>query len=113
MELRTSESVKNQEDYNIMIEHINKMINKENTNPPSGSIILGIRYANDYLNEITKMLETEYVDMIILNELSKKVVKDLEFIRADCKKRFSTQNTMDNNIMMGIILDFILTLHGD
>ena len=113
MELIKSESVKKQEDYILMIEQINNMINKKNTDPPSGSIILGIRYANDYINEITKMLEMEYVDMIILNELSNRVLKDLEFIRADCKKRFRTQNTIDNNIMMSCILDFILTLHGD
>lgn len=110
METLTSNSVKQQIDYIVMMNHIDNMLKKTNTNPPMGSIIIGKEYANDYMNEINKMLETEYINMTILKELSNKVLYDLNFIRADCKKRFSSQHTQDNDNMMSIILDFILTL---
>ena len=60
------------------------------------------------------MLSSEYIDKDILKKLSEDVRVDLEFIRADCKKRaFCSEHVQDNNNMMSMILDFILTLNDD
>ena len=107
---RTSNSVKQQLDYIITMRLIDNMLKKENTNPPKGSIIIGMEYANIYMNMINMMLCMEYVDMNILEELSNKVRGDLEFISSDSKKRVKSQHTIDNDNMMSMILDFILSL---
>ena len=105
--------IKEQIDYKIMIDSINKILEKK---PISGSIILGKKYANFYLQEINKMLEFDDKDVVrvredILEMLTKKVEPDLEFIRKDCANRFYNEDVQDNNNMMSIILDFILTLN--
>jgi hypothetical protein len=99
-------NIKEQIDYKIMIDCINKILEKK---PISGSIILGKKYAKFYLEEINKMLE--FGDRDILEMLTKKVEPDLEFIRKDCANRIYNEDVQDNNNMMSIILDFILTLN--
>jgi hypothetical protein len=111
---RTSESVKLQNDYLIMKEYIDAMLQKETANHTHlpGSIILGKKYATMYHNEINKMLSSEYLDKTILQELYKKVLLDLQIIREDCKKRmYWSKDVNENDQMMSMIVDFIITLH--
>ena len=108
----TSQSVKTQLDYKIMMQYINNILDKENTGP--GSILVGKEYADKYLSKINEMLSSEYVNMEILRSLSIEVLPDLTDIRADCKKRnYCNQHVKDNDNMMSIIIDFILTLYHE
>ena len=112
MNRRTSESVKHQPDYLIMKGYIDAMINKETPSSTPGSIILGKKYATMYRNEINNMLSSEYLDETVLQELYKKVMPDLQCIREDCKKRmYWSKDVSDNDHMMSMIVDFIVTLH--
>ncbi len=114
MNTRKSDFVRNQADYKIMKQYIDDMLNKPTPNPSPGSIILGKKYANNYLNEINNMLSSEYIDESILLELRNKVLPDLEFIREDCKRRlYWSEHVQDNDNMMSMILDFVLTLSND
>jgi hypothetical protein len=103
-----AEDVKKQQDYIITMRLINDMLAKEDTG--AGSIKLGKKYAQFYFDKINDMLSTREMNNDIYKELNEKVKIDLELIRADCKKRVQTQNSIDNNNMMSMIIDFILTL---
>ena len=109
-----SKIVIEQLDYIQTMKLIEYMLAK--TSNKIGSVILGKEYALYYKTEISKLLESEYINIEILNELKLKVVIDLETIRNDCKRRFSYTddnnvcNVADNNYMMSMISDFILTL---
>ena len=106
-----SNLIREQIDYKMMMNCINKMLEK-NKDPMPGSIILGKKYANFYLNHINKMLELECINKNILEMLCKKVEPDLDFIRKDCERRmYYSEDVKDNDNMMSIILDFILTLY--
>ena len=111
----TVESVKSQTDYIMTMQYINNMLEKVIPDPPliPGSILVGKKYASKYNEEITKMLSSEYIDKDILKKLSEDVRVDLDYIRTDCKKRVYSDHVQDNNNMISIILDFILTLYGD
>lgn len=123
MDKITSDSVRSQLDYKIMMQYINDMLGKESPESVSlastdrgatpGSIILGKKYADKYFSKINEMLSSEYVNIEILKSLSKEVLPDLEYIRADCKNRVYSKNVQDNDNMMSIILDFILTLNQE
>lgn len=109
---KTSESVKNQSDYLIMMGYMDAMLQKETPSPTPGSIILGKKYATMYRNEMSNMLSSEYLDETLLQELYTKVMLDLQCIREDCKKRmYWSKHVSDNDQMMSMIVDFIVTLH--
>jgi len=106
-------SIMEQIDYNSTMQLINEMLLK--TNIKFGSVQIGQIYAKFYLEQINKMLISEYINIEILNELKLKVKSDLEFIRNDCNRRIRIINVNDkdindNNYMMSMILDFILSL---
>lgn len=102
-------TIKEQTDYKKMMEYINKMVNKKES--PAGSVILGKKYANFYLNEINEMLSLEDIDKNIFTKLSEKVSPDLIFIREDCQRRmYWSEDVQDNDNMMSMITDFILSL---
>jgi len=106
-----SEIVKEQTDYKIMIHYIHKILYKNTNSPVPGSIVLGQKYAKFYLDEINEMLSLEEVDVNILVKLNARVRPDLEFIRKDCENRlYWSEDVEDNNSMMSMITDFILTL---
>jgi len=101
-------NIKFQPDYLATMRLINHMIKKEKS--ISGSVVIGKEYAEYYKDKIERMLQPDFIDMMILEKLKKKVVLDLEFIREDNKKRFANKHTFDNDIMMSMILDFIISL---
>ena len=80
------------------------------TNTSLGSVQIGQKYATFYLEKINQMLLTENIDTEILEELKIMVKNDLEYIRNECKYRINNKDVNDNNHMMSMILDFILTL---
>ena len=106
--MTTSKSIINQLDYIQTMKLINEMLVKPNNN--LGSVQIGQKYATFYLEKINQMLLTEYIDREILEELKIKVKNDLEDVRNDCKHRINHKDVNDNNHMMSMILDFILTL---
>ena len=96
-------------DYKHMMHYIDAMLAKDDSE--LGSIILGKKYALYYKQEITTMLASEKINTDMLEQLQTKVRVDLEFIRKDCEKRmYYSQNVADNDYMMSMILDFILSL---
>ena len=103
-----SKSVMEQIDYIKTMQLINEMLSK--TNNKFGSVQIGQYYAKFYLEKINQMLISEYINNEILNELQLTVEIDLEFIRNDCNRRINHKDVHDNNYMMSMILDFILSL---
>ena len=103
-----SKLITEQADYIQTMKLINEMLSKTNNN--LGSVQIGQKYAKFYLENINQMLNSEYINIQFLNELKKIVVIDLEFIRDDCNKRINHKDVNDNNYMMSMILDFILSL---
>jgi hypothetical protein len=101
-------NIKFQPDYFETMRLIDLMISKEVS--ISGSVVIGKKYAEYYKEKIEKMLQPDYIDLMLLEELKKKVVVDLEYIREDNQKRFASKNTFDNDRMMSMILDFILSI---
>ena len=102
--------IKQQTDYIIMLSYIEYILNKEEKEPISGSIIIGKKYANTYLNKINIMLESEQINMEILQELKREIVTDMKIIEADTAFRGYIQNGKDNVKMMAMISDFIISL---
>jgi hypothetical protein len=95
-----------------MKKYIDSMLQKYAPLVTPGSIILGKKYATMYHNDIHNMLSSEYLDETMLQELYKKVLPDLQCIREDCKKRmYWSKDVSDNDTMMSMIVDFIVTLH--
>ena len=108
-----SVSIKSQLDYQQTMKLINMMLSK--TNNHFGSVLLGQQYAQFYLEQINKMLESELLNIQILAELQIKVENDLRIIRDDCYRRLNISNVNkehidDNNYLMSMILDFILSI---
>ena len=105
-----SDKIKQRCDYTITMNYITNMLQKEVPIPTPGSILVGKKYATFYQDKINSMLSTYYMDQDIYKDLCEKVTVDLDFIRQDCKNRVYTQNSNDNNNMMSIITDFILSI---
>jgi hypothetical protein len=105
-----SSDVKNQVDYTITMNLIQKMLNKVTPIPTPGSILIGKKYAETYNEKINKMLETEYLNSQILYEMRKNVKQDLEMIIQDSNRRFYSYHIQENKDMMSMTLDFILSL---
>jgi len=97
-----------QSDYNVTMRLIIQMLEKPESK--AGSVILGKSFANFYNDAINKILSNESVDMGYLKELKSRVSIDLSLVRTDCARRFQSKNTADNDIMMSMITDFILSL---
>lgn len=97
-----------QSDYNVTMHLINKMLEKPESK--AGSVILGKSFANFYNEAINKILSNESVDMEYLKVLKSRVSIDLSLIRADCAIRVRSNNIIENDIMMSMIADFILSL---
>ena len=56
------------------------------------------------------MLESEQINMEILQELKREIVTDMKIIEADTAFRGYIQNGKDNVKMMAMISDFIISL---
>ncbi len=112
MSVITSASIKSQLDYHQTIKLMNMMLSKTEY---FGSVLIGQQYAEFYLEQIKKMLESEYINIQILSELQNKVENDLRIIKDDCDRRLYISNINkdhidDNRHMMSMILDFILSI---
>jgi hypothetical protein len=105
-----SENVKQQSDYIVMMNHINSMIEKPESQPIPGSITLGKKYATSYMKRINSMLESEYIDMDIMKDLKREIKTDIKVVEADTAFRGYIPNAKDNVKMMCMIADFILSL---
>jgi len=106
--IKTSTEIMSQQDYKTSIELINQILAK--TNIELGSVKIGQRYALYYKEKFNAMLGDYLIDMQILDELKNQVRTDLDIIRIDCNRRVLTMNVADNNHMISMILDFILSL---
>ncbi len=102
--------VKNQVDYIVTMNLIQKMLNKVTPIPTPGSILVGKKYAEQYNEKINKMLEHEFLNNEILSEMRRNVREDLESIIQDGNRRFFSYHIQENKEMMSMILDFILSL---
>lgn len=105
-----SSDIKLQRDYLITMDLIKNMLDKFTPTPTPGSILVGKKYATLYQDKITKMLSNEFVDMEILNDARVTVREDLELIIQDSNRRFFSHHIKENQQMMSMILDFILSL---
>jgi hypothetical protein len=102
-----SNKVKEQLDYKIMMNMINKCLS---TNGPNGSIQVGKYYASKYLDIFNNMLSGEEVDLEILKEVLENIDTDLKEVRDDCRRRIRSQFTDSNNEMISMITDFVKSL---
>ena len=105
-----SSDIKLQCDYLITMDLINRMQDKFTPTPTPGSILVGKKYATLYQDKITQMLSNEFVDMEILKDARVTVQQDLELIIEDSNRRFFSHHIKENQQMMSMILDFILSL---
>ncbi len=105
-----SSAVKLQPDYLVTMNLINKMLDKVTPTPTPGSIIVGKQYAVKYNDNITKMLSSEYIDKDMLLDMRQNVKKDFEFVIDDSNRRFYSYHIAENQQMISMILDFILSL---
>jgi hypothetical protein len=103
-----SSNISVQSDYQETMRLITNMLEKPESN--AGSVILGKSFANFYNDAIKKLLLTDTIDMRYLKELQSRVSLDLTMVRVDCAKRVRSTNTIENDIMMSMITDFILSL---
>ena len=106
----TSSGIKLQLDYIITMDLIKRMLDKVTPTPTPGSILIGKQYATKYHDTITKMLSNEFVDIEILKDARVTVKQDLELIIEDSNRRFFSHHIKENQHMMSMILDFILSL---
>jgi len=103
-----SESVKEQGDYKIVIDMIEKMLN---TNGPNGSIASGKYYAKKYRDIFNDMLREDHVNLDILNMVLSIVDEDLVDVRNDCRRRIRSSFTDSNDNMMSMITDFVKSIN--
>jgi len=102
-----SENIKQQSDYNIVINMIENIIN---TNGPNGSIAFGKYYAIKYREIFNNMLAEKKVNLEILNNVLSIIDQDLIDVRKDCKRRIRSNFTDANNDMMSMIIDFVKSI---
>ena len=102
-----SDNVKNQNDYKIVMDMIDIMLN---TNGPQGSIALGKYYAKKYKDMFSEMLSGEKIKLEILNNALATVDGDLRDVRNDCRRRIRSSFTDQNDYMMSMITDFVKSI---
>jgi hypothetical protein len=103
----SSNALKQRTDYKLMMHYIDSMLAKPIAEPVPGSILLGKKYAAFYKKRIEEFL----CNPDILEELQKQAQIDLEAIQKDCEKRaYWSQNVADNDYMISMIQDFVLSI---
>ena len=102
-----SQQIMNQIDYKIVMNMINKSLNR---NGPNGSISIGKHYANKYKAMINNMLCENEVNINILNQMLDIIDKDLYDVREDCNRRIRSVYTDSNDDMISMIADFLKSI---
>jgi predicted restriction endonuclease len=102
-----SDKVKNQYDYKVVMNMIEKMLN---TNGPQGSISFGKYYAAKYKDMFNNMLSGDVVNFEILDNALTSVDEDLREVRNDCRRRIRSTLTDQNDYMMSMITDFVKSM---